>query len=131
VEAIDKELPLLEAERDKLLSKLGNVVDPEVPIGEDEDTHNAVCRLMPHPPGLTLPQPVGSLRYDLPPTKPLKHDELLWRIGGSKTSAGAKSRATGATSSPTRACSSTRCFFRDFKLCQVKFMTGFCFLGSP
>jgi len=72
----------LEAERDKLLSKLGNVVDPEVPIGQDEDTHNAVCRLAPHPPGLLLPQPVGSLRYELPAAKPLKHDELLWRIGG-------------------------------------------------
>jgi seryl-tRNA synthetase len=82
VAELDQQLPVMEAARDKALSKLGNIVDPEVPISEDEDADNSVCRLNPHPRGVRLPAPCGTLKYELPPTKPLKHDDLLWRIGG-------------------------------------------------
>ena len=33
IEETEKTLPVLEAQRDKLVSKLGNIVDPDVPIG--------------------------------------------------------------------------------------------------
>ncbi len=79
---IEKALPAMEADRDRVLAKLGNVVDPEVPVSQDEDADNAVCRLWPMPEGVALPAPCGTLKYPLPPFKPLKHDDLLWRIGG-------------------------------------------------
>ena len=77
-------LPELAAKRDKLLNRIGNIVDPEVPISDDEDKDNLVINLHPTPPegADILPAPQGSLQYTLPETKPLTHDELLWRIGG-------------------------------------------------
>jgi seryl-tRNA synthetase len=84
----DKEaqLPDIEAKRDKVLTRIGNLVDPEVPIANDEED-NLVIALSPVPPEATenptlLPAPQRTLRYTLPPTMPLQHDELLWRIGG-------------------------------------------------
>ncbi|EJK76202.1 hypothetical protein THAOC_02052, partial [Thalassiosira oceanica] len=64
IAALEKELPVKAAERDVLLNQVGNIVDPEVPIasGDDEDEAN--------------------LSYTLPSTKPLTHDDLLWRIDG-------------------------------------------------
>ena len=82
----DKEaqLPILEKQRDDLLQTIGNLVDPQVPISQDEEKDNLVITLSPVPPEsfITLPCPLGTLEYTLPPTKPLTHDELLWRIGG-------------------------------------------------
>jgi len=80
-------LPEVAAKRDALLVRIGNLVDPEVPISQDEDADNLVVALMPVPPELQadpnlLPCPAGTLEYTLPPTKPMTHDELLWRIGG-------------------------------------------------
>ena len=85
-ELADK-LPVLAEERDALLGQIGNMVDPEVPISDDEEADNLVVDLKPSPPeaegkGDFLPAPQGSLKYTLPPTKPLTHDDLLWRIGG-------------------------------------------------
>jgi seryl-tRNA synthetase len=78
----EAELPLIEASRDKVLSGIGNLVDPEVPISKDEDADNLVVGLYPMPDNVNLPNPAGTLEYDLPATKPLTHDDLLWRIGG-------------------------------------------------
>lgn len=83
----EAELPVLEGKRDELLNRIGNVVDPEVPISKDEDADNLVICLSPEPPELVgnpslIPSPLGSLEYTLPETKPMTHDELLWRIGG-------------------------------------------------
>ena len=80
--AIEDSIPQLEATRDQLLGKLGNIVDAEVPVSQDEDSDNMVKHLFPHPEGLQLPQPCGTIQYTLPDTKPLTHDDLLWRIGG-------------------------------------------------
>jgi seryl-tRNA synthetase len=79
---LEKSLPGMEAARDRALGKLGNVVDPEVPVSDDEDKDNAVKNLFPMPPHVTLPSPVSTLEYRRPPSKPLKHDDLLWRIDG-------------------------------------------------
>lgn len=78
----ESELPLLAEARDELLKKVGNLVDPEVPISEDEDEDNLVVALSPKVDTVELPCPLGKLSYTLPPSKPLTHDELLWRIGG-------------------------------------------------
>lgn len=79
-----EQLPGIAEERDRLLNRIGNIVDPEVPISNDEDQDNMVICLHPTPPegnGI-LPAPQGTLQYTLPATKPLTHDDLLWRIGG-------------------------------------------------
>lgn len=81
------QLPILEEKRDKLLFQIGNVVDTEVPISDNEEEDNLVVVLSPMPPEAEgkedfLPKPQGTLEYTLPPTKPLTHDDLLWRIGG-------------------------------------------------
>ncbi|CAB9506020.1 Serine--tRNA ligase [Seminavis robusta] len=81
------ELPLLAEKRDALLGQIGNIVDPEVPISKEEEEDNLVVFLQPMPPEADgqsdfLPKPQGTLKYSLPPTKPLTHDDLLWRIGG-------------------------------------------------
>lgn len=82
-------LPELEKERDSLLGRIGNMVDPEVPISHDEDEDNLVVALYPEPLEAEnagdkplLPCPLGTLTYTLPETAPLTHDDLLWRIGG-------------------------------------------------
>eukprot|EP00518_Triparma_eleuthera_P000830 CAMPEP_0182455090 /NCGR_PEP_ID=MMETSP1319-20130603/1417_1 /TAXON_ID=172717 /ORGANISM="Bolidomonas pacifica, Strain RCC208" /LENGTH=474 /DNA_ID=CAMNT_0024653125 /DNA_START=26 /DNA_END=1447 /DNA_ORIENTATION=- len=78
----EKAMPELESRRDKLLSCIGNIVDPEVPFSKDEDSDNLVVGLEPMPAGVSLPAVVSTLQYELPPTKPLTHDDLLWRIDG-------------------------------------------------
>lgn len=82
-------LPELEKERDDLLKRIGNLVDPEVPISNDEEEDNLVVSLYPEPLEAEnqgdkplLPCPLGLINYTLPPTKPMTHDDLLWRIGG-------------------------------------------------
>ena len=87
---MEARLPVIAEERDALLNRIGNVVDPEVPISNDEDADNVVVALYPEPleaenPGGAkplLPSPLSELAYTLPPTKPLTHDDLLWRIDG-------------------------------------------------
>lgn len=83
----EDELPEMEAKRDVLLSTIGNMVDPEVPISDNEDQDNLVVAVSPIPPEAKnnegfLPCPLGQLRYTMPDAKPLTHDDLLWRIGG-------------------------------------------------
>ena len=83
----ETDLPLIEAQRDALLNRIGNKVDPEVPISKDEEQDNLVMTLFPLPPEAAsnpnlLPAPQGTLQYTMPEAKPLTHDELLWRIGG-------------------------------------------------
>ncbi len=91
--AMEAGLPAIEGERDALLNRIGNVVDPEVPVSDDEDADNLVVALYPAPPEAggaavggdgppLLPSPASRLVYTLPPTKPLTHDDLLWRIDG-------------------------------------------------
>jgi seryl-tRNA synthetase len=84
IKDLEAQLPDLEAQRDAMLFKIGNMVDPEVPISENEDEDNLVISLFPMPDadeGL-LPCHLGKLEYSLPPVKPMTHDDLLWRIGG-------------------------------------------------
>jgi len=83
----ENELPGMEEKRDALLNLIGNKVDPEVPISNDEDKDNLVIDLQPPPPEMEsnpqlLPCPQSTLEYTMPTSKPLTHDELLWRIGG-------------------------------------------------
>jgi seryl-tRNA synthetase len=80
----EAQLPDIAAARDALLGRIGNMVDPEVPISQDEDADNLVVGLYPMPEDVSvpLPSPAGTLEYTLPATKPLTHDDLLWRIGG-------------------------------------------------
>jgi seryl-tRNA synthetase len=80
-------LPLLAEKRDALLYRIGNMVDPEVPISDAEEQDNLVVVLQPMPPEAEgkddfLPKSQGTLKYTLPATKPMTHDDLLWRIGG-------------------------------------------------
>jgi seryl-tRNA synthetase len=82
-------LPIIEQERDALLNRIGNIVDPEVPISQDEDADNLVVALYPEPLEAEncgdkplLPMSISKLVYTLPPTKALTHDDLLWRIDG-------------------------------------------------
>lgn len=89
IKARQLELPGIAEERDRLLNRLGNVVDSEVPISNDEDADNMVINLYPEPLEADnagkkplLPCPLGLLKYTLPETKPLTHDDLLWRIDG-------------------------------------------------
>ncbi|EED90361.1 seryl-trna synthetase [Thalassiosira pseudonana CCMP1335] len=91
IKRLEAELPVVADERDALLNRIGNIVDPEVPISDDEDADNLVVSLYPEPleaeqangdkPPL-LPASLSNLSYTLPPTKPLTHDDLLWRIDG-------------------------------------------------
>jgi len=57
----------VKVEVDKLLNKVGNIVDDTVPVGNDEDTGNRVERKW------------GTPRN---PEGLLNHHDLLWRIGG-------------------------------------------------
>jgi seryl-tRNA synthetase len=82
IKEMEGRIPGLEEKRDKVLSRIGNLVDPEVPISKDEDKDNLVVGLFPMPENVSLPTPAGVLEYTLPATKPLTHDDLLWRIGG-------------------------------------------------
>jgi len=51
-------------------------------VSKDEDSDNLVVGLSPLPEGVSLPQVIKELKYEFPATKPLTHDDLLWRIGG-------------------------------------------------
>ncbi|KAL7575760.1 hypothetical protein ACA910_003090 [Epithemia clementina (nom. ined.)] len=87
IKEMDLEVPVIVEKRDKLLGRIGNMVDPEVPISKDEDADNLVVGIYPTPPELEanpnlLPCALGKLEYTLPESGPLTHDELLWRIGG-------------------------------------------------
>ncbi len=89
IKALQKTLPDIAAERDVLLNRIGNIVDDEVPISHDEDADNLVVGLYPEPLEAEnagekplLPCPLGVLEYTFPETKPLTHDDLLWRIDG-------------------------------------------------
>ncbi len=89
VKEIQSSLPALEEERDALLNRIGNIVDPEVPISDNEDEDNLVVGLFPEPLEAEnsgdkplLPCPLGIIKYTLPDIKPLTHDDLLWRIDG-------------------------------------------------
>lgn len=91
IKDIEAEIPMIAKKRDELLHRIGNMVDPEVPISHDEDADNLVVAVYPHPPEMTtkkeedgslLPCPLGKIEYTLPETKPLTHDDLLWRIDG-------------------------------------------------
>ena len=87
IKELAAKLPILAEERDALLGQIGNIVDPEVPISDDEEADNLVVDLKPTPPEAEgkddfLPAPQGTLEYTLPPSKPMTHDDLLWRIGG-------------------------------------------------
>uniref|UniRef100_A0A7S4IPF2 serine--tRNA ligase n=1 Tax=Odontella aurita TaxID=265563 RepID=A0A7S4IPF2_9STRA len=89
IKEMEKEMPLVEEQRDSLLNRIGNLVDPEVPISKDEEEDNLVVALYPEPLEAEnagdkplLPCPQGQLKYTLPESKPLTHDDLLWRIGG-------------------------------------------------
>ena len=83
----EAQLPEIAQQRDALLMRIGNMVDPEVPISKDEDQDNLVVALSPLPPEAAdnpklLPAPLGILKYTFPKSQPMTHDELLWRIGG-------------------------------------------------
>jgi seryl-tRNA synthetase len=87
IKEMEAELPIIAEKRDSLLNRIGNIVDPEVPISDNEEADNLVIRLHPLPVEAEsnaelLPASQGKLQYTLPATKPLTHDELLWRIGG-------------------------------------------------
>ena len=85
IKAIEAEIPEQANKRDELLKRIGNLVDPEVPISNDEEEDNLVIALYPEPPEAKegfLPCPQGKLEYTKPATAPMTHDDLLWRIGG-------------------------------------------------
>jgi seryl-tRNA synthetase len=95
IKAKEAEMPEIEAQRDAVLVCIGNIVDPEVPISKDEEADNTVIALSPTPPEMEananlLPCAAGKLQYTLPASKPLTHDELLWRIGGYEPERGQK-----------------------------------------
>lgn len=83
IKELKDNMPVLEKERDVLLNRIGNMVDPEVPISHDEDNDNLAVGLWPEPmESPALPAALKDLTYTLPETKPLTHDDLLWRIDG-------------------------------------------------
>lgn len=83
IKDLKAKLPGLVNERDSLLGRIGNIVDPEVPISHDEDKDNLAISLWPEPTDKpALPCPLGELTYTFPQTKPLTHDDLLWRVDG-------------------------------------------------
>uniref|UniRef100_A0A7S2WH51 serine--tRNA ligase n=1 Tax=Eucampia antarctica TaxID=49252 RepID=A0A7S2WH51_9STRA len=89
IKQIQADLPDAVTKRDNLLKRIGNLVDPEVPISQDEEEDNLVIGLHPEPLEADncgekplLPCPAHQLKYTLPETKPLTHDDLLWRIDG-------------------------------------------------
>ena len=86
---MEERLPVIAGERDELLNRVGNIVDPEVPISDDEDADNLVVTLFPEPLEAEnggdkplLPAALSRLAYTLPARKPLTHDDLLWRVDG-------------------------------------------------
>ena len=49
IKDIEKRLPQVAAKCDSLLNRIGNIVDPEVPISNNEDEDNLVVALYPEP----------------------------------------------------------------------------------
>ncbi|GAX11429.1 seryl-tRNA synthetase [Fistulifera solaris] len=87
IKDMEDQLPIIAEKRDALLNGIGNMVDPEVPISNNEEEDNLVIALKPEPPEMAtnpglLPCAAGKLHYTMPESKPMTHDELLWRIGG-------------------------------------------------
>jgi seryl-tRNA synthetase len=89
INGMKKSVPEIAKERDSLLNRIGNIVDPDVPTSHDEDNDNVVVALYPKPVEeensegkALLPSPLGQLTYTLPATKKFTHDDLLWRIDG-------------------------------------------------
>jgi len=83
IKDIQASLPEIAKERDVLLNRIGNMVDPEVPISHNEDEDNLAIAIWPQPEEKPeLPSPLSSLTYTLPPKKNLTHDDLLWRVDG-------------------------------------------------
>lgn len=111
IKTAEATLPAMETNRDALLKRIANIVDPEVPISKEEDVDNLVIALSPLPIEASLQQlsttdtttndndttaaveqpktvwnvlpcTISKLTYTLPASKPLTHDDLLWRIGG-------------------------------------------------
>jgi len=75
---VEKEHADCEFERDQQICKLGNIVDPAVPVSETEDDNEVVCEW-------TSPQLHPGAQGEL-----LTHDDLLWRIGGYDPERGSK-----------------------------------------
>jgi seryl-tRNA synthetase len=72
MKAKEAPIPELEAARDKLLNRIGNMVDPEVPISDNEEQDNLVITLHPTPPegDAMLPAPQGDWNIPcLPPNQ--------------------------------------------------------------
>lgn len=90
IKQVEEEHIVCEERRDELIRKLGNLVDDSVPFSQDEDEDNDVIRVWPLPNGLELPCRLGKISYELPGSKPLKHEDLLWRIGGYDQERGSK-----------------------------------------
>jgi len=83
IKEMQGKVPEVEKERDVLLGRIGNMVDPEVPISHDEDKDNVAVSLWPEPEEKpALPCALGNLTYTFPKTQPLTHDDLLWRVDG-------------------------------------------------
>lgn len=76
---VEKEHAECELKRDEEICKLGNMVDPSVPVSETEDDNVVVCEWSVPPP--LGPTAAGEL---------LTHDDLLWRIGGYDPERGTK-----------------------------------------
>jgi seryl-tRNA synthetase len=53
IDEMKKNVPELAKERNDLLNRIGNVVDPQVPISKDEEHDNLVINLYPEPPEAT------------------------------------------------------------------------------
>ncbi|CAM9424172.1 unnamed protein product, partial [Ectocarpus fasciculatus] len=63
----EAEVVVMKKNLDSMVGKIGNIVDPSVPISKDEDSDNLVVRTWGNP-----RSPEGLLN----------HHDLLWRIGG-------------------------------------------------
>eukprot|EP01036_Dinobryon_divergens_P023761 gene23761-32147_t len=73
--ATELEQKQIKVEIDAMVSKVGNLVDPSVPVSQDEDKDNLVVRTWGTP-----RDPAGLLN----------HHDLLWRIGGYEPERGAQ-----------------------------------------
>jgi len=83
IKDLTNKMPDVEKERDSLLNKIGNSVDDEVPISQNEEEDSLVISLHPMPEeDIQLPNAIVKLNYTTPSKKALQHDDLLWRIDG-------------------------------------------------
>ena len=79
INGMKKSVPEIAKERDSLLNRIGNIVDPDVPTSHDEDNDNVVVALYPKPVEeenaegkALLPSLLGELTYTLQPQKSLR-----------------------------------------------------------